>query len=401
MSGQRGSIRQRGRTHTAYYFVEWGGKRVQRSKGGFRTKGEARAFLNETLRDVQKGVHVEPRKITLERYLSDEWLPTLNKQRENTRASYRMIVDKWIVPAIGSVPLNQLTAKHVQTLIDRLGASGGRDEAPLSPRSVQYAYVVLKAALTSAVRRGFILRNPADAIDRPNGSAPEMQAWTAEEAGRFLASVAEDRLRAAWHLFLARGFRRGELAGLRWPDVDLDGATGRVHVRHTRVSVEGRAATSTPKTRRGTRTVPLDAGLVALLRAHRKQQIAEAEAWGEAWEGSDLYVFTDERGRPYHPQYLSKRFDKLVTRAGLRPIRLHDTRHTCATLAQEAGVPLLVVSQWLGHASVSITADIYSHVVPSLMEEAGATVTALLARNVDKALTTTVRGGSAHVSASL
>ncbi len=167
-------------------------------------------------------------------------------------------------------------------------------------------------------------------------------------------------------LFLQRGPRRGEIAGLRWSDVDLD--SGRVSIAHTRVLVDAKPESSAPKTSAGRRTVPLSPRLVAALRAHRRRQLEERLSWGEPWSDTG-YVFTKEDGVPLHPEYLSTAFERHVRRAGLRMIRLHDTRHTCATLALQAGVPTEVVSRWLGHESVSITQDIYQHVIPSMIEE--------------------------------
>jgi len=226
---------------------------------------------------------------------------------------------------------------------------------------------VLKMALSHAVGQGFIPRNPAAVVKRPQARAAEMQAWTADEAAAFLDHVADDRLYAAWLLFLQRGPRRGEIAGLRWSDVDLD--AGRMSIAHTRVLVDAKPESSAPKTDAGRRTIPVSPRLGATLRSHRRAQLEERMAWGEAWSDTG-YVFTREDGAPLHPEHLSTAFERHVRRAGLRMIRLHDTRHTCATLALQAGVPTEVVSRWLGHASVSITQDIYQHVIPSMIEEA-------------------------------
>ena len=365
---QRGFTRKRGTTWTAYWSVVDGeGERRQRSKGGFRTKGDAQRFLTDVLGKVQDGSYAEPRKMTVAAFLRDEWLPTL-QQRASTVSSYRMTVDLWLVPHIGGVNLSDLQPKHVQQMLDALRAGGGHGGRKLSDRSVQYAYTVLRGALEHAARHGYVLRNAAAVVQRPAARRPEMSYWTPQEAAAFLDHVEDDRLYAAWSLFLQRGPRRGEVAGLRWSDVDLD--NGRLSITHTLVMVSGRVQVSEPKTARGRRTIPLDAGLVSVLRAHRRRQIEDRLAWGEAWEDTG-YVFTREDGRPLYPEHLTTAFEALVKESGLRRIRLHDTRHTAATLALQAGVPTEVVSRWLGHASVSTTQDLYQHNIPSMLEHAG------------------------------
>lgn len=218
---QRGSLRKRGETWTAYWWVQENGARRQRTKGGFKRKADAQAHLTTTLNEIQAGTYVEPKKMTLAAFLRQEWLPTLT-QRASTRSSYEIVAERWIIPRLGSVLLPQLSPAHVQRLLDELRSTGGRQGRGLGPRSVQYTLVVLKMALAYAVVQGFIPRNPAVAVRRPQARAAEMQAWTADEAAAFLDQVADDRLYAAWLLLLQRGLRRGEVAGLRWTDVDLD-----------------------------------------------------------------------------------------------------------------------------------------------------------------------------------
>ncbi len=377
---QQGSTRKRGSTHTAYWFVVGpDGKRLQRSKGGFRIKREAQAHLTEVLAAVQSGSYSEPadKKITIGNFLVEHWLPVVRsgatksgeRRRESTLLSYSLTVEKWLAPHIGGERLLSLTPRHVETMLTDLGARGGRGGRPLSERSVQYAYTVLNMALAHAVRRGYVARNVASLVDRPGARQPEMTSWTAAEAQAFLASAREDRLYAAWVLFLARGPRRGELAGLRWTDVDLD--AGRVRVGlHTRLSVNGKAVESTAKTRAGRRTLGLDPGLVAILRAHRRRQLTERLAWGGAWVDTG-YVFCREDGTPCRPEHFSDRFGLLIAEVGVRRIRMHDTRHTAATLMLADGTPVKVAQEMLGHSSPAITLGIYQHVLPGMAEAAG------------------------------
>ncbi len=373
---QRGSVRRRGASWTAYWNVRAAdGSLRQRTKGGFRTRREAQAHLTTVLGDLASGTYIEPKKVTLAQFVETEWLPSLGG-RPNTVASYTDVTAGYWLPRLGGHLLAELTPSAIQRVATELAVSGRRrGGGGLSPQTVRYALTVLQMALDHAVRHGFLARNPARSVARPGGRRTEMRTWSAAEANRFLASVRDHRLYVLFLLALTRGPRRGELAGLRWSDVDL--AAGRIAIVHTRVSVGGQAQTSIPKTEKGRRTIPLDVDLTAALREHRRRQLEERLAFGEAWTDSG-YVFTREDGVALHPEYLSSAFERLVAAAGLPRIRFHDCRHTAATLSLQAGVPTKVVSEWLGHASTGITEDLYRHAIPSMQEEAGAFLTRLI-----------------------
>jgi integrase len=207
--------------------------------------------------------------------------------------------------------------------------------------------------------------------------------------------VREDRLYAAWMLFATTGMRRGEVAGLRWADVDL--AAGRVSPRKPRVQVNYQVHVSEPKTAKGKRSLALDPATIAALKEHRVRQASERLAVGPGWRDSGL-VFTWGDGRPLHPERFSRWFDRLARETGLPRIRLHDVRHSYATAALAAGVPAKVVSERLGHANIAITMDTYSHVLPGMDELAAATVARLILDDqapkegaADKPLTTRPR----------
>jgi integrase len=199
-----------------------------------------------------------------------------------------------------------------------------------------------------------------------------MHVWSAAELRTFLTSVESDRLYALWLLVASTGLRRGEALGVRWSDLDLDDAS--LRVSQTLLDVGHKLTLGAPKTKAGERAIALDAGTVAALRAHRQRQGAEIMAFGRAqWPQHDL-VFTREDGEPVHPAWFSRAFDQRVQRVGLPKIRLHDLRHTHATLALRAGVNVKIVSERLGHSKSAITLDTYQHVTPDMQREAAAKI---------------------------
>ena len=201
-----------------------------------------------------------------------------------------------------------------------------------------------------------------------------MKVWTSQEVREFLDSVATDRLRPLWLLAATTGMRRGELCGLMWKDVNFEASN--VAVRRARVPIAGKVAEGTPKSDRA-RVIAIAPATVSALRTHRKAQLEERLAWGEAWQDSG-YVFTQADGSPVRPDAVTRAFEAHVIAAAVPRIRLHDLRHTHATLGLAAGIPAKVMSERLGHAKVGITLDLYSHVVPGMQEEAAAKLEALL-----------------------
>jgi len=376
----RGSIRARGSTYMALWSTRSPatGKRVQHSKGGFRTKGAAQKHLNLILKQVDEGTWRPEKPLTVRELLVTHWLPAQKSRqlRPSTIAQYDRVIRAWLVPNIGGVKVPALTPKLVTDLVELLRtqkSSAGRKG--LSPRSAQLAVGVLKSACAWALQNGYLSRNPLAGVQRPRGTATAMKCWSADEARSFLNATKDDRLAWAWALLLTRGLRRGELCGLRWPDVDLGG--GVVSIVRTRIVVDGKPAESTPKTSAGRRTVSLDAQLVAPLRAHKARQASEKLAAGPAYD-DDGWLFCDELGTPYYPDSLSTWFDRKVKELGLARIRLHDTRHTAASLMLASGVPVKVVAEMLGHASPTITLAVYAHVLPGMASEAGAALSASL-----------------------
>lgn len=376
----KGTIRKRGTTYTALWHLNdpATGKRRQHSKGGFRTKGDAQDHLNRVLGKVADGGWRPDKPLTVKELLDEHWLPAQEARalRPATLAQYRHVADAWIKPRVGAVKVNALTPAHVSSMVESLRkdkSSGGRKG--LSARSAQLATGLLKSACSWALENGLIGRNPLAGVRRPSARSKAMAAWSVEEARAFLLATQEDRLTHVWALALTRGLRRGELCGLKWSAVDLE--SGTLAVTSTRVVVDGKAIESEPKTAAGVRPVPLDPSLVTLLRRARTQQAAERLAAGPVYNDGGL-VAVDEIGIPYHPDVVSDRFERLITANKLRRIRLHDCRHTAASLMLASGVPVKVVSELLGHSSPTITLSIYAHTLPGMAQEAGAALSASL-----------------------
>jgi integrase len=375
----RGHFKKRGQTWYFWAELERGsdGLRRQKSAGGFRTRKDAeRAFA--ALRDeVRLGHYVESSKATLGQFLTDEWLPGIRASvRPTTLDHYQRIVEAHVLPRLGALPLQRVTPAKLNAFYADVLAGGRRDgRGDLSPKTVRHVHTTLHKALSDAVRWGRLPRNPADHAEPPKPRTAEMKVWSAEQLRVFLEQVESDRLHAAWLLMATTGMRRGEVLGLRWVDVNLE--VGRLSVVQTLALVRERLIFGEPKTAKGRRSVALDRVTVAALRSHRALQLEERLAWGEAWQDTGL-VFTREDGSPIHPSRFTEAFQRHAARARLPRIRLHDVRHSYATAALTARIPAKVVSERLGHANVSITLDTYSHVLPSLEEEAASVVARLI-----------------------
>ena len=358
-----------GRDHT--------GRRIRRWHSGFRTRKDAERARIELLNRVEQGTYVAASKMTLGDFLLDEWLPAMRAVvRPTTWEHYAVSANVRVVPALGGVVLQSLTPARLNAFYADLLASGRSDgTGGLSPKTVRHTHTMLHKALADAVRWGRVVRNVADLADPPKPSTPEMKVWTPAQVRAFLDFVRDDRVYAAWLLVATTGMRRGEVLGLRWSDLDLE--AGRVSVAQTLTVVNQRVRVSEPKTAKGRRTVALDPATVTALRAHRARQAEERLALGPAWQEHGL-IFTWYDGRPIHPERFSKWFEVRAIRSGLPRIRLHDLRHSYATAALAANVSPKVVSERLGHAKVGITLDVYSHVLPSMDEQAAITVARLI-----------------------
>jgi integrase len=378
----KGSIVKRGNGYSVVVELDRDpitGKRRQKWASGYRTKREAERALSEIAASVHSGTYIEPSKQTLGEFVAD-WLAAIEPTiRPATHYSYDRNLRLHVL-RLGSVQLRRIDAGMLNGLYAELLADGKQSNGGggLSPRSVRYIHTIVHRAFRDAVRWGRIARNPADAADPPRSAAsvrPTMKTWTAKQLRAFLEHTADHRLQAAFVLLATTGMRRGECLGLRWSDVDLH--AGRVSIMQTVIAVNHAVRIGSPKTARARRTVFLDAGTVAALREHRQRQLAERLLIGAGFTDHGL-VFCRPDGAPLHPERFTRTFTIEAARAGLPAIRLHDLRHTWATLALSAGEHPKVVQERLGHANVSITLDVYSHVADGLHGAAASRVAGII-----------------------
>jgi len=357
-------------------------------KRGYLTRAAAGKALREQLSALDVGNHVAPNKVTVGVHLTT-WVDGL-RLAPSTVASYRKNVRLHVTPHIGALRLEQLTGTRLTKLYHQLEQSGRVDgKGGLSARTVRYIHTIVHAGLGAAVRDGLLVVNPADRADPPSAksaAAPEMHVWAVEELRAFLAqrAQAQDELLIAWSLLAATGMRRGEALGLRWADVDFDGS--RLSVRRSAtISKEkdgGKVIDIGPPKSGKPRTIDCDPQTLAALKAHKAARGTLALAL--ARDGA--YVLGNLDGSVRHPERFSRRFVSALIAARkalgvdvLSTIRLHDLRHTHATLLLKAGVPVKVVSERLGHANAMITLGTYAHVMPGMQAGAAAKFGALLA----------------------
>lgn len=365
-------------------------RRRQKWLSGYGTRKEADRALADALSKLDRGLFVAPTKQTLREFVEQEFLPALRPAvRPSTYHSYDRNLRLHVLPSIGERRLADIDAAMLTSLYGRLLVDGRKDQnagKPLSPRTVAYVATIIGKVFHQALDWDRIARNPAERARPPKASPgasrrAQMVTWTGPEVAQFLAKAqeAKDVHYPAWLTLATTGLRRGELLGLRWSDGDLD--TGRASIRQTLivVVVEGRheAQFGSPKTEQSRRQVALDATTVAALRAHRAAHAQRRLAAGALYEDHDL-VFAHADGRPLHPERFSRTFEQRVTRYGLRRIRLHDLRHTHATLALQSGIHPRVVQERMGHANVGITLGTYSHVNPAMDAAAADTIAAAI-----------------------
>ena len=343
------------------------GKRPSRT---FDTKRAASRWLAETRARAEHGILPADDKLTMGQYLEQWYASHGATVRITTRVKYRELLDRHILPHLSRLVLARLQPGQIAAFYAERQAAG------LGAPTVNLCHTLIRQALQRAVEWGLIPRNPADLVKPPRYKAAPMHPLTPDQAGRLLNAVRGHRFEPFYHVCLLAGLRMGEALGVRWSD--LDWQAGAVHVMQQVVYVPRSGLTiSEVKTASGRRTVPLPAPTLAVLRAHKDRQTFQRQQAGEAWQDHDL-VCTTGVGAPLCPSDVRRDWLALRKQLGVSRTRLHDLRHSYATMLLTAGVHPRVAQERLGHASISITLGTYSHVMPAMHADATTRLTELV-----------------------
>jgi len=338
------------------------GKRKQRWFSFRGTKAEAERRLTELLHQLDTGTFINPGKTTLGEYLG-KWLngykPNLSPRGFER---YQSIIDKGLIPALGHIMLTQLKPEHVRNYYTTM------QEKNANPGTVRYHHAVLHVALETAVEWGLLGRNVADAVTLPRLRNGEMETWDEAEMTRFLEFARDSAYYELFYTALYSGMRRSELLGLRWQDVDLDFLQIRV-VRGLHQLRDGSYVFTEPKSQKSRRTIALTPSNASLLREYREKRRQQCTMLGTQLTDDSL-VFCHYDGNPFRPNSVTRAFKNLADKAGVKAIRFHDGRHTHASIMLKRGIHPKIVQERLGHSSIQITLDRYSHVAPGLQEAA-------------------------------
>jgi integrase len=332
----------------------------RRPKRRAKTQREARDKLRELERERAQGMNLTAKQPTVEEFATT-WLEQVVRRsvKASTHDSYRYIITRYVIPAIGNLRLDKLTTPRVQKLVNDL------TDQEYSPSTVRNAYIRLSAMLDVAVSYRLITHNVANGVVLPKIGTGPQRALTVDEARALLAALGQIRNVTAFYLLLGLGLRRGEVLGLRWADLDWEART--IRVTQQVQLVAKKVIISTPKTEGSGRLLPLTSRMLARLQQKREAQETERRAQGAAWQDNGL-IFATENGTPTSPRNLNRTFDVARARAKLTDVRLHDLRHTFATLLGELGVAEGVIGALLGHVPANITQHYARATLPAMRE---------------------------------
>lgn len=338
------------------------GRRRRKSLYG-KTKAEVVKKLQKLQGDVASGRPIDKDNLTILAYI-DYWLENTVKSSvaPNTYTSYRSVYDNQIEPFIGNLKVATVSATEIEAFYGELA------RREFSARTIQKAGFVIGRAMRQAVKNGLAMNNPVRDIPKPRSQKAEMQTWDSAETKAFLKASEGDRLSAMYYVALSGGLRQGELFALEWRDISFD--AGCVTVQRSLEEISGVHRIKEPKSGKG-RKVDLPAFVMKRLNQHRAKMLADGFATSP--------VFCDHRGGYLYKGNVTRRsFGNIIKAAKVRKIRFHDMRHTHATLLLSAGEHIKVVSERLGHASVQITLDTYTHVLPTMQKAAAEKMQKLL-----------------------
>ena len=333
----------------------------RRRTGTSVSKTEANKALSRVVSDHARGKLALPSQLTVGDWLERWLIDRKPRLADNTHASYQILLRRHVIPWIGHHRLQALRPTDLRQYYVSLAAKENDHGKILSARTLRYVHGLIYSALKDALRLEIIERNIAEIVKPEvksgDRTAKATQAWTAAETAAFLNANQDDPLYPLFAVMIALGLRRGETLGLRWEHVNLELRT--LRVVETLIALRGEIVSSEPKTRKSRRTLRLPPGLAQILRAHKARLEASLTSLGVTPERD--WVFTTVNGTPIHPDNVERTLKRFAKRAGVRSIRVHDLRHTYASLARRQGVSLEIVSEKLGHSRASFTVDVYRH----------------------------------------
>lgn len=371
--------KRRGNHEGALYFHKAAGKwsaqvtlQGKRITKYFDSQKEGREWIKEIRSQIDKGLTFKAAQLRFDDYL-DHWLLTIKDSiKQSTWVDYRQGIINHISPYLGKLKIKDLSPADIQLLINQ------KKEEGLSPWRLQYIKRILNKALRQAVILGIIPFNPVRGVTVPRPPKKEMKVWNKEQVKVFLAKVERHRMEALYWLAFTTGLRQGELLGLRWSDVDWENKRIYIKRQLRRVREKGLIYQEL-KTNNSQRVIILSDLVISKLKEHQGYQKKEILFVGDRWEDKEnLIMFPSTIGTPLEPRNLFRHFQEIIKQAELPRIRFHDIRHTAATLMFKEGIHPKVVQEILGHSSISLTLDTYSHVIPSMQEEVASKLNTLL-----------------------
>ncbi|WP_066639184.1 tyrosine-type recombinase/integrase [Desulfolucanica intricata] len=378
MSGYSGHVEKR-------YKSSWtiiiegervGGKRKRITKSVKGTKKEAEKIMHQMITELNKGIYIETNNLTFEAFL-EKWLEDYAKLKTTPKTflRYEEIIKSRIIPDLGKLPMDKLKPMHLQQFYAKLLTGGRKDgkEGGLSPTTVMQHHRIIHKSLDTAVKWQIAARNVADAVEPPQKTKHEIVVLDETQVRKMLDAAQNTPYFGPILLAVTTGMRRGEILGLRWQDVEWN--SNILQIRQTIQYTPGKGIFfKQPKTVGSYRPVKITSSIIEFLKKHKLEQAKIKLMLGpEIYEENGL-VFCQDNGKPMHPDSISSWFPAFMERNWLPKIRFHDLRHTHATLLLKQGIHPKVVSERLGHAGISITMDIYSHLLPGMQEEAASKI---------------------------
>ena len=366
--GEKMSIKKRGQNEGSIYFhnksnswcaqISLEGKRITKY---FKTKTEARAWIKKTLDQIDSGLSLKGASSNVKQFLS-EWIIAVTPNLAPTSArDYASYINRHINPYIGKIKLSELRPDQVQTFYNRLSQKG------YTQSTIRIVHAVLHKSLNQAVKWGLIGRNPSSLVEKPKPKKKEMKTWNNLQVMSFLSAIQDPKYQALFYLAVTTGMRQGELLGLMWED--LDWITGHIQVKRQLQRITGLGKVlREPKSASGKRTIVLGQTALDKLKENKDNQFRLKSFVGENWKEHNL-IFTSSVGTGIEPRRMYLMFKKYSKNVNLPSIRLHDLRHTAATLMLQENVHPKIVQERLGHSDITLTLNTYSHVTPVMQND--------------------------------